>query len=394
MNKVELKPEAAKFIRRRAYTLYSKWIEERFDITQGSFVEFSLDGEVVARGFYERIGAIGGRILAYVSENDSNDLEEIILWRLEEAWKLRMAGGERKEEGFRLLYADSDGTPGLIVDIFGGTAVVQSSSYGWDRSSEMLAEKMVKLGISERVFLKNDQRGRKSFGLPIERRFLVGGPPPEEMIEENGFRISVNFGEGQKSGYYLDQKEARKRIYRMDLSGIKALDLFSYTGSFSLSALGAGASYSLLVDEDERALAIASRNMELNGFEGKFGLIRGRVEKVLDWLKAKRRKFDFIIADPPAMIPNPGAKEKGMKAYEKLFQNAISVLEPGGFLYASSCSYPLGEKELLRILRMAASERGYTMRVLFHLSPYNAIPYVRAQDEELLYLKGFLIKLE
>lgn len=394
MEKVQLKEGAEKFLKRRLYTIYSKWIEKVPSISNGSFVEFVFKGEVVARGFYERVGPIGGRIISYVTENDSKDLSELIEWRIERAQKLREIAGEDKNRGYRLLYADSDGTPGLIVDVFGDTSVIQSSSFGWDSSANILSEKLVMLGISERVYLKNDQRGRKAFGLPVERRFLIGSPPPEVTIYEGDYKILINYEAGQKSGFYLDQREARKRIASMDLSGLDVLDLFSYTGSFSIAALSAGARSTLLVDEDERALTIAKKNLELNRFEEKSELIRGRVEKVLDWFRAKRRKFDLVIADPPAMIPTPSAKERGIKAYKKLFESVIEILNPGGFLYASSCSYNLKENELLNILKEASWKKGLDLKILYHVAPFNATPFVRVQDEELLYLKGFLATIE
>ena len=394
MEKVLLKEEARKFLERRVYTIYSKWIKEEPSLKNGVFVEFLFKGEVIARGFFERIGPIGGRIISYVSENDSKDLNELIVWRLERARKLRERGGEDSKRGYRLLYADSDGTPGLIIDVYGDTSVIQSSSFGWDASSNILAEKIVKLGISERVYLKNDQRGRKAFGLPVERKFLIGKPPSEVVIEEEKYRVIVNFDIGQKTGFYLDQREARKKIASMDLRGMDVLDLFSYTGAFSIAALSAGAKRTLAIDEDERALALAERNLILNGYAESFDVLRGRVEKVLDWIRAKRKKFDFIVADPPAMIPTLSAKEKGMKAYEKLFESTIEALKPGGILYASSCSYSLRGDELLNILRKSSWKRGLELRVLHQITPFNATPYVRVQDRGLLYLKGFLVEIE
>jgi len=394
MEKVQLKKEADKLLRRRTYTIYSKWIKDEPSVRNGSFVEFVYNDEVVARGFYERIGPIAGRIIAYISENDSKDLGELVKWRLERAFRLRERGGEDRKKGYRLVYADSDGMPGLIIDVYGDTSVIQSSSFGWDSASGILAEKIAEIGISERVYLKNDQRGRKSFGLPIERKFLRGGPPPEAEIEEIGRKIIVNYEIGQKTGFYLDQREARKRIAEMRLEGSRVLDLFSYTGAFSIAALSAGAASTLMVDEDERALDIAARNLAKNGFDGRHDILRGRVEKVLDWLKTKRRRFDFIVADPPAMIPSPSVRERGMKSYENLFENAVQLLEPGGFLYASSCSYSLKSEELLNILRKAAFKRGMSLRIVFQVPPSNATPYTRVQDRGLLYLKGFLVEME
>ncbi len=392
MKKIQLKPGAKKHLLRREYTIYSKWIKTDSSVSLGEFVEVVYNNDVIGYGFYDRIGAIGIRIIAYVSEDPPNHLPEIIEWRLKKAFEFRKKMGERNEEGYRLIYADSDGMPGLIIDVYNDTSVVQSTSYGWDRNIEIIGEKISGLGITERVFLKNDQRSRKNFGMKIEKKFVIGGGNEWTIIKEGKARFLVDFSIGQKTGFYLDQKQARLRISKMSLNGKKVLDLFSYTGAFSVHALLAGAKDVFLVDESETALGIARKNMKLNSISmERVSFIRGRVEKIMDNLIAKRRKFDVIIADPPAFIPSPEYYEKGRKAYLKLYNNVFKLLDGEGIVYASSCSFHLTREDLLEIIYDSAENNGFSLRLIFENSPVNAMPFTRGIDEELRYLKGFLV---
>ncbi|HEW64387.1 class I SAM-dependent rRNA methyltransferase [Fervidicoccus fontis] len=394
MKTVEIKKGAKSLIEKHFYSIYSKWVKSDSSLSNGDFVKFLFNGEVIGYGFYEKIGSIGGRIISYISEYDNPDLNELIRWRVNQGYLIRKKIGEKKERGYRLLYGDCDGTPGLITDVFNDTSVIQTTSYGWDRNLSLLADAIVKAGISERVFLKNDQRGRKFFGLPIEKKFLHGEPPPYTYIKEDDLIFKIDFLNGQKTGFYLDQREARKKISSLSLDGAKILDLFSYTGSFSAHALKAGASFSLLVDEDDRALNIAKENLIKNGFEDKFEIIRGRVEKVIDSLLIKKMQFDIVIVDPPAFIPSKNLYEKGIKAYKKLFGNTLRLVKLGGYIYASSCSFHLSSDELLKILQEWINYYGYKSRVIYELSPFNVFPFTRPLDVELRYLKGFLLELE
>jgi len=393
MYEVEVKREAERGIREKLYTIYSKWVKADPTVPQGSFVKVRYGGEHIGYGFYEKIGAVGLRILAYVSEGPPDDLDGIIKWRLERAHALRKLAGETPEAGYRLVYADSDGMPGLIIDVYGRTSVVQTSSLGWDSNIDRVASTLTELGISERVYLKNDQRGRKEFGLPVERRFLVGSGPEREVIREGRALFIVDFKAGQKTGFYLDQRPARVKISSMKLDGLRILDLFAYNGSFSVQAMLAGASSAMLVEESQTAIKIARENMILNGLEN-YEIVRGRVEKVCETLASKRRKFDLVISDPPAFIPSKELYEKGLRAYEKMIESVLKLVEVGGLAYVSSCSYFLSESELLGLIERQASRLGLSTKILFHNSPANSCPYTRPVDKHLRYLKGFLLKVE
>lgn len=393
MYQVELKEEAERNLSRKVYTIYSKWVRADPTIPVGSFVRVLFRGELVGYGFYERIGPIGLRVLAYVSEGPPNALEDIIRWRIRKALRLRMLSGEVARNGYRLAYADSDGMPGLVIDVYNRTAVVQSSSIGWDRSVELLASVLVEEGVSERVYLKNDQRGRKEFGLPVERRFIVGSGEERELITEGRARFIVDFSVGQKTGFYLDQRPARLRIASMRLEGFRVLDLFSYTGAFSVHALLAGAEHATLVDESPFALKVAEENMRLNKLES-FDMLVGRVERVTDALIARRRRFDMVIADPPAFIPSRRLYERGIRAYQRLFESVLALVKPSGLVYVSSCSHHLDEATFVRLVEEQAERQGLSLRLLFHSSTVNSTPYTRVVDGGLRYLKGLLLSVE
>lgn len=393
MYQVELKEGAERKLSRKIYTIYSKWVKADTAIPQGSFVRVLFRGELVGYGFYEKIGPIGLRVLAYVSEGPPSTLEEIVRWRVRRALRLRMLSGESPERGYRLIYADSDGMPGLVIDVYNKTAVVQSSSLGWDKHAGLLGSVLVEEGVCERVYLKNDQRGRKEFGLPVERRFIVGGGEEREVITEGRARFIVDFSAGQKTGFYLDQRPARLKIASMKLEGFRVLDLFSYTGAFSVHALQAGAEYAFLVDESPSALKLAHENMKLNELES-FDTLVGRVEHITDALRAKRRRFDMVIADPPAFIPSRKLYERGIRAYQRLIESVLALVKPGGLIYISSCSHHLSESTFFKMLEEQSEKQGLSLRLIFHSSTVNSTPHTRLIDESLRYLKGLLLSVE
>ncbi|MEM4475386.1 MAG: RsmD family RNA methyltransferase, partial [Fervidicoccaceae archaeon] len=299
VSEVRLLEGSERFLKSRAYTIYSKWVNGDPSLGVGEYVRVLYRGELVGYGFYEKIGAVGLRLLAYVGEDPPEDLEELIAWRLEAALARRKMSRESEESGYRLVYADSDGMPGLVVDVYNDVAVVQSTSWGWDKHAELLARSLVEVTGCRRVYLKNDQRARKTFGMPIFSGFLMGEGPPETVIIEGSARFLVDLARGHKTGFYLDQREARLRLSRMKLDGMSVLDLFSYTGAFAIHALLAGASHAVMVEEDLDALEVMQRNLAMNGLEGRGMPLRARVERLLDSLVAKRRKFDVVISDPP-----------------------------------------------------------------------------------------------
>ena len=393
MKKVKLRREAAGLLEKGFYTIYSKWVKPQGDIRNGEFVEVLFEDEVIGYGFYERIGAIGLRVIAYIRENPPPTLEEIISWRVERALRERISCGEKPESGYRLLYADADGTPGLIVDVYNETCVIQSTSYGWDNNVGVLSNALTSQGACERVYLKNDQRARKNYGMPIERRFVIGTGKPRTTIKEGRAEFIVDFEKGHKTGFYLDQRPARLRIGRMNLSGFKVLDLFSYTGAFAIHSLLAGADEAFLVEENDSASKNAIENLKLNNVYDKAHVVRGRVERFLDSIFFRKIKFNLIVADPPAFIPSPEYRERGLKAYMKLYENIFKVVEPGGFIYASSCSYHLSREELLEIIDKTAHAYGYNIKLVYELPPPTATPYTRVVDSELRYLKGFLVEV-
>ncbi len=394
LKRVRITKGAEKFIKQRSYTIFSKWVRKLDDgVKYGDFVEVYRGKDLIGYGFYEEIGSVGVRLLAYVSENPPETLEEIIRWRVEKAHKIRIRGGEKPEAGYRLAYADSDGMPGLIIDVFNDVSVVQSTSFGWDKNLYQLAEALVELGVSEKVFVKNDQRARKLYGLPVFKRYLAGEGDGSTIIREGDAVFKVDYMRGHKTGFYLDQRPARLRISGLDLDNGTVLDLFSYNAAFAVHSLLAGASEAFIVEEDEPSTRIALENLGLNGHIAKGHVMRGRVEKVLDYLIGRKRMFDLVVVDPPAFIPSPEFADKGRRAYKVLFKNAVKAAKPGGFIYASSCSYHLSPTELLDMVKTAAESLGYEPRVVFENTPFNSNPYTRIVDQELRYLKGYLILL-
>ena len=385
MGKVHLKPSARSLVGTGVLTIYSKWIEKVEDANRGDYVEVYLEGELVGSGFYEDVGAVGVRLIL---SGDVKSVEEAIVRRLEEAYRLRRL--LLNWDSYRLVNADGDHLPGLIIDVYKDIVVIQSSSIGFDRHINIVLDWVIERLKPRMVYLRNDQRSRREAGLPVERRIIYGGGSTTTIIEEGEARFLVDVDKGQKTGFFLDQRINRLKLGEIVWEGARVLDLYSYTGGFAIHALLNGASKAILVEESEYAVEGARANLKLNGLQKSANVIMSRVE---DFLRRDHRRYDIIVSDPPALIPNRESKVRGLEAYRRLYHEVISKVEPGGVLVASSCSYFLDLKELLEILRDAALAHNREAKILWiHGASPDHIS--RPQDQFLRYLKVVFLAVE
>ena len=385
MGKVHLKPSARSLVETGVLTIYSKWIEKVEDADRGDYVEVYLEGELVGSGFYEDVGAVGVRLIL---SGGVKSVEEVIVRRLEEAYRLRRL--LLNWDSYRLVNADGDHLPGLIIDVYNDIVVIQSSSMGFDRHINIVLDWVIERLRPRMVYLRNDQRSRREAGLPVERRVIYGSGSTTTIIEEGEARFLVDVDKGQKTGFFLDQRINRLKLGEIVWEGARVLDLYSYTGGFAIHALLNGASEAILVEESEYAVEGARMNLKLNGLQKSANVIMSRVE---DFLRRDHRRYDIIVSDPPALIPNRESKIRGLEAYRRLYNEVISKVEPGGILVASSCSYFLGLEELLEILRDAALAHNREAKILWihGASPDHTS---RPQDQFLRYLKVVFLSVE
>lgn len=372
--------------------VYLKWLRRREGpVEPGDLVEVVDDsGEFLAWGFYEGVGAMALRVLSLDREERPD--EGWLRSTLERALRIR----ERLRLGnfFRLVHSEADDLPGLIVDVYSGLGVVSSTSVGFDRRLGLVAEVLSDLLGLDAVYARNDTRTRREVGLPTWRGRLIGEAGPTAMIDEGGVRFEVDVLRGQKTGFFIDQRENRLLMQRYAPRGGRVLDLFSYTGGFGLHALAGGASEAVLVDESDYAVGAALRNAELNGLSGAVSAVRSRVREFLEAARERGDRYDAVVVDPPALVPSRDRLSMGLRTYAAVNSAAMEVLEPGGLMISTSCSQFVDAERLRRVLLAAASRAGRRMRFLFGVLGQSPDHPVDPLHPWTGYLKGYAVLVE
>jgi 23S rRNA (cytosine1962-C5)-methyltransferase len=251
---------------------------------------------------------------------------------------------------YRLVYGESDGLPGLVIDRFGSVLSVQITTAGIELRKDSLIAALHELLSPTAIVLKNDNSQRQLEGLDTESYVVFGQLPDPLMIEENGAKFKIDVMGGQKTGWFYDHRASRALLATMTTNQ-RVLDLFSYTGAWGIPAALGGATEVTCVDASESALALAAENAMFNGIEDKMQFIRS---DVFDFLKQARQDgqlYDIIVLDPPALIKRKKDFKQGYEAYRRLNQLALQVLAKNGSLISASCSFHLSVENLQEILR-------------------------------------------
>ena len=254
---------------------------------------------------------------------------------------------------YRLVYGESDGLPGLVVDRVGDTLVIQSNTLGMENLLPNIVAALDALLKPRGILLKNTSSLRALEGLELRTEVLLGTVDDRIEIEENGSRFRIDPHNGQKTGWFFDHRDNRQAACRW-ASGRRVLDLFAYIGGWSVPLLKAGASEVLAVDASESAAELARQNVETNGVSDRFSMRTEDVFEALKTLREAREGFDMVIVDPPAFIKRRKDGNKGLEAYRRLNQGAIQLLRPGGILVSASCSFHLPAERHLDLLRASA----------------------------------------
>lgn len=313
----------------------------------------------------------GKRFLALALFNPASDLSvrayrfrpardpaEALLDNLEKALARRLPALEGEPEGgFRLAYAEGDFLPGLVVDYYAGHLVLQTTAYAWEALLPQVAERVKPLAKS--LLAKNDARVRELEGLPLYVRPLLGQAPERVAVKEGRIRYLVDLTGGQKTGAYLDQRD--NRILMERFRGERALDVFSYAGSFGLH-LALGFQEVISVDSSAEALRQAEENARLNGLTLK--TVEANAFDHLRALEKAGERFDLIVLDPPAFAKGKKDLERAYRAYKEVNLRAIKLLKEGGLLATSSCSHHLTEPLFYQMLAEAAEDAHRSLRVV------------------------------
>lgn len=287
----------------------------------------------------------------------------LFVHRLQIALSLREAW--YSEPYYRLVYGDSDGLPGVVIDRFGDVFVVQISHAGMEREIDALVEAIVKVFKPQGVLLKNDGKMRAVEGLESYVRVAYGEVPERVALRENGTHFEALVQDGQKTGWFYDHREARAQLNRL-VAGKRVLDVFSYLGGWGVQAAVHGASEVHCVDASATALDQLERNAQLNGVSDKVFTIQGDAFSVLHTLKQEGQRFDVIVLDPPAFITKRKDHKAGLLGYRRLNELGMRLLERDGLLVSASCSMHLAREELVDVIRASARHIDRQAQVVFH----------------------------
>ena len=347
-------------------------------------------GEFLAWAAYSPHSQIRARVWSW--DEQQPVAEALLRNRLEQALALRRTLYP-EARAVRLVNAESDGLPGLVVDRYADTLVMQASSAGAAHWREAVAALLAELVPGCRVFERSDADVMELEGLPQRVGVLRGDAPPEPVvIEEHGLRIGVSIAGGHKTGFYLDQRENRL-LLRQLAQGRDVLDCFCYTGGFALNALAGGARRVSAVDASAEALEAGRRNLALNDLpvEG-VEWIGADVFQLLRKLRDQRRQFDVIVLDPPKFAPTAAFAERAARGYKDINLLAFKLLRPGGVLLTFSCSGGVSRDLFQKIVAGAASDAGVDAQVLRWLSaaPDHPVGLAFPEGE---YLKGLLCRV-
>jgi 23S rRNA (cytosine1962-C5)-methyltransferase len=383
----------ARLVAEGASLVYRKWVRAPRGLEPASLVVVeSPRGEILGCALYDTVGPVALRMIWHGSCPFSTPSEAVseLIRRAYEYRKL--LGFEASNgSGFRLVHSDGDMLPGLIIDVYDDTAVVQSSSIVWDRLMEDVVNSLVEHAGVKHVYEKSTQRTRKDIGLEPRERVLYGNPG-RPVINEGSAKFIVDVRRGQKTGFFLDQRENRIMLERLVSEGDVVLDLFSYTGGFGIHALLAGAKRVVFVDEDADALRLLRENLRLNGLpEERVEIIEANVWSVLKRYNARGEKFDVVVVDPPAFIQSLEHKDKGIQAYERLYSSAARLAER--ILFLSSCSAFLSRGEFRTIVGKALARANRVYRFIGSVRGMPPDHPSRLHAEHLEYLKAIYVHI-
>jgi len=295
------------------------------------------------------------------------------------------------ENDFRLMYAESDRVPGLVIDKYGSHFVVQTYALGLDMRHELVVAGLRAVLEVASVIEKNDFRLRDPEGLPRRTGVLFGTPEPRIVISESGARFYVDAAGGQKTGYYFDHRLTRRKVRQL-AAGRKVLDVFSYTGSFAINAALGGAESVLAVDASAAAATIATDNSVLNGVADKCTFATDNAFTALARLDSEGRRFDLVNLDPPAFIKAQKDKNAGMRGYREINALAMKLLSTGGILVSSSCSHYLFWQDMLDMLVAASQDAGRSFTILDRATQGPDHPVLLSMPES-EYLRGFILQV-
>lgn len=355
------------------------------------------DGSFLAYGHFQ-IGSIAVRVLSFDESALHPDFWEVMLSRaLQVRVSCGLHGGDASQSNcYRLVHGEGDNLPGLIIDYYDGVCVMQAHSVGMFRAKKQISDALQKVygPALKAVYDKSSGTAPYKAGLDLIDGYMYRRDDfndDEQIVLENGHKFMVNWTEGQKTGFFLDQRENRALVGSLS-KGRNVLNLFCYTGGFSIYALAAGAKHVDSVDSSKKAMMMVDRNVALNGFDE--SVHTSLCCDAIDYLRdVPEGKYDLIIVDPPAFAKHRGALKNALRAYQRLNAAAISKVAPGGYVFTYSCSQVVDKEAFALAVFSAAAQTGRSVRILDRLNqPCDHSVNIYHPEGE--YLKGLLLYVE
>ena len=378
-------------LRNRHHAIYRSAIVSVPPVTDGTIVRVEAsDGTFLCFATYNSKAYICGRAIAFKDGEPMSQMKQAI----EKAVELRgVFFGREGTNAYRLVNAEGDGIPGLIVDRYGDTIVVQLTTLGMDNLREWVADTLLDVTDATRIYEKSSGAARKKEGLEAKEGWLRGDGPTSIPVEEDGLKFQIELAGSQKTGLFLDQREMRGLV-RSLAKNRTVLDVCSYVGGFSTAALAGGALTADAVDYDTAALSLARGNVERNGIDpGKLSTYDEDAFAFLRRVPAPRG-YDFIVLDPPAFAKRSSDLEQAKKAYTDLNRMAMQILPPsGGLLLTCSCSYQVDVALFQTIIFHAARQAKRFVRIL-HRHRIAFDHPISIYHPEVDYLKSLLLWVE
>ncbi|MCC5930437.1 MAG: class I SAM-dependent rRNA methyltransferase [Cyclobacteriaceae bacterium] len=391
MKKLILKKGKEVSVKRRHPWIFSGAIASNPDnAIAGDWVEV-LDSQnnFLGCGQFEE-GSIAIKLLDYNNINP-----DVAYWQQKIAYALDLRRNfglpSAETNAWRLIHGEGDGLPGLIVDVYGSVAVMQAHSTGMHQSRHLIAEALIALlgDALKHIYYKSENTLPGKLRNTVQNEYLLGGGNGTQDILEGGITYSADWEKGQKTGFFTDQRNNRS-LLRNYAKGTKVLNLFSYTGGFSIAALHGGADEVISVDVSEKALELARQLIEKNDdWQHKHLAVK---EDAFAFLEKSTQQYDIIILDPPAFAKHQSARHNAVKGYQRLNQLAMKQVVKGGLLFTFSCSQAIDRKLFYDTIASAAILAGRPMRVIHHLSQAEDHP-VSIYHPEGEYLKGLVLEI-
>ena len=392
---VHIKKGEARSLKAGGMWIYDNEIERvEGEFENGDMVKvLDFDGYVLGSGFINTRSKLTVRMMS--RKKDAVIDDAFIEMRVRNAWEYRKATVDTSS--CRLIFGEADFLPGIVIDKFSDILVVESLALGIDRWKPVILEKLKKVlaedGISIRgVYERSDAKVRLQEGMERYKGFI--GEPFDTQVEigENGVRYLVDVKDGQKTGFFLDQKYNRLAIQKL-CRGKRVLDCFTHTGSFALNAAVSGAAEVLGVDASELGVAQARQNAELNGVSDTVSFLCADVFELLPELEKKKEQFDVVILDPPAFTKSRNSVKNAVKGYREINMRGLKLVKDGGFLATCSCSHFMTPELFTKTIREAAASVHKRLRQVEYRTQAADHPILWSGDESSYYLKFYIFQV-